>query len=186
MAEHNVLTGSSLHEPKGVAAAGIGSTYIADGAGSGTWKSSDSHIAIYVAFDSATPAYSHTTTTSWTVMDATYVPISAKDFTGDTSPNARLTYTGTETVMALIQANGALSQSSGGIKTVEISIYKNGVMIPGTHTITSTATTDWHQINLNTMVSLATSDYIEFFMQSDSAHTTEMATSTVTVKCFPS
>ena len=38
MAEHNTLTGSSLHEPKGVAAASADEVYIADGAGSGAWS----------------------------------------------------------------------------------------------------------------------------------------------------
>lgn len=37
MPEHSQLTGSSLHEPKGVASASSGQVYIADGAGSGTW-----------------------------------------------------------------------------------------------------------------------------------------------------
>lgn len=36
--EHNALTGSSLHEPKGVAAAGANTLYSADGAGTGTWQ----------------------------------------------------------------------------------------------------------------------------------------------------
>ena len=35
MAEHNVLTGSSLHEPKDIAAAASNQLYFADGAGSG-------------------------------------------------------------------------------------------------------------------------------------------------------
>lgn len=34
---HSALTGSDLHEPKGVAAALSGEAYIADGAGSGSW-----------------------------------------------------------------------------------------------------------------------------------------------------
>lgn len=37
MAEHNTLTGSSLHEPKGVASAAVQTIYVADGAGSGDW-----------------------------------------------------------------------------------------------------------------------------------------------------
>jgi len=37
MPEHNTLTGSSLHEPKGVATAAAGDVYIADGLGSGAW-----------------------------------------------------------------------------------------------------------------------------------------------------
>ena len=35
--EHKNLTGSSLHEPKGIAAAGAGTVYTADGAGSGSY-----------------------------------------------------------------------------------------------------------------------------------------------------
>lgn len=37
MPEHNALTGSQLHEPKGVASASSGTVYVSDGAGSGSW-----------------------------------------------------------------------------------------------------------------------------------------------------
>lgn len=37
--EHNTLTTTELHEPKGVASATSGQVYFADGAGSGTWAS---------------------------------------------------------------------------------------------------------------------------------------------------
>jgi hypothetical protein len=37
MADHASLTGASLHESKGVAAATAGTVYVADGAGSGSW-----------------------------------------------------------------------------------------------------------------------------------------------------
>lgn len=36
--EHAALTGASLHEPKGVAAAAANTVYVADGVGSGTWQ----------------------------------------------------------------------------------------------------------------------------------------------------
>ena len=35
--QHRLLTGSDLHEPKGVAAASSGQVYVANGSGSGTW-----------------------------------------------------------------------------------------------------------------------------------------------------
>ena len=35
--EHSTLTGSDLHEPKGVASASTGQVYIANGSGSGAW-----------------------------------------------------------------------------------------------------------------------------------------------------
>lgn len=36
--EHSTLTGSSLHEPKGVAAAAANKVYVSNGSGSGTWE----------------------------------------------------------------------------------------------------------------------------------------------------
>jgi hypothetical protein len=41
VAEHNTLTGASIHEPKGVAAASVHTVYVADGAGSGAWAKID-------------------------------------------------------------------------------------------------------------------------------------------------
>lgn len=38
MANHSSLTGSDLHEPKGVATATSNKAYISDGVGSGVWK----------------------------------------------------------------------------------------------------------------------------------------------------
>lgn len=38
MASHASLTGSNLHEPKGVASASANTVYVANGSGSGTWQ----------------------------------------------------------------------------------------------------------------------------------------------------
>ena len=38
MTEHNTLTGSDLHEPKGASTATSGSVYVSNGAGSGAWE----------------------------------------------------------------------------------------------------------------------------------------------------
>jgi hypothetical protein len=38
MAEHNTLTGASLHEPKGAATASVGQIYVATGTGTGVWQ----------------------------------------------------------------------------------------------------------------------------------------------------
>jgi hypothetical protein len=43
--EHSLLTGSSLHEPKGVDSASSGQVYIADGLGSGAWTGTGSFNA---------------------------------------------------------------------------------------------------------------------------------------------
>lgn len=38
MAQHKDLTGDDLHEPKGLTSAPVGSVYVANGGGTGTWK----------------------------------------------------------------------------------------------------------------------------------------------------
>jgi hypothetical protein len=54
--QHSALTGSNLHEPKGVAAATVGQFYKADGAGSGVWTNRE-HI-LNVAIDNVNLAES--------------------------------------------------------------------------------------------------------------------------------
>lgn len=57
MAEHNTLTGTSLHEPKDVATATSGQVYVADGGGSGTWttQASDNSVLVNSSSDFPTP-----------------------------------------------------------------------------------------------------------------------------------
>ena len=46
--QHSALTGSDLHEPKGVASATAGKVYISDGSGSGAWTSAGEIITGYI------------------------------------------------------------------------------------------------------------------------------------------
>jgi hypothetical protein len=53
--EHRLLTGNSLHEPKGVETATNGQVYVANGAGSGTWRdiaSGNNYLNKFVIVDS--------------------------------------------------------------------------------------------------------------------------------------
>lgn len=48
--EHSALTGSDLHEPKGVASANAGDVYVADGSGSGNHRDHVSTAILHVWF----------------------------------------------------------------------------------------------------------------------------------------
>jgi microcystin-dependent protein len=50
---HAALTGASLHEPKGVASADVGTVYVADGAGSGSWSTLSTNVLIGSIMDYA-------------------------------------------------------------------------------------------------------------------------------------
>jgi len=92
--EHNVLTDPELHEPKGVAAASANQLYVADGAGSGSWRYMP-HSSLYYD-DIGTGTTVGTPTTYTLIGPAT---------TGDTDPHefthnslGRLTYTGASAI----------------------------------------------------------------------------------------
>lgn len=73
--EHSTLTGASLHEPKGVAAASSGTVYVANGLGSGAWSSLASFNAfggqlLHVRDQRTSGSASQTITSStWTKRD---------------------------------------------------------------------------------------------------------------------
>ena len=46
--QHSALTGSDLHEPKGIASATAGKVYISNGSGSGAWTSAGEIITGYI------------------------------------------------------------------------------------------------------------------------------------------
>jgi hypothetical protein len=57
MAHHKDLTGTDLHEPKGVAAASAGTVYVANGSGSGAWTAQKGSVyALTRTFDDVSTA----------------------------------------------------------------------------------------------------------------------------------
>jgi hypothetical protein len=74
MVTHASLTGSDLHEPKGIENATAGQVYVADGAGSGDWTTTSSDNAFSNAFahyreqQSSGVSSNLTTSNSWTLV----------------------------------------------------------------------------------------------------------------------
>ncbi len=66
---HSTLTGSELHEPKGADAAGLGTVYVADGAGSGSWNSIGTSAFTGMIADFASPV----APTGWLELDGTVI-----------------------------------------------------------------------------------------------------------------
>jgi hypothetical protein len=150
---HSSLTDPYLHEPKGAATAGAGEVYIANGSGGGVWRNAHNYVNGYIAFDSATPAYQHSVTTSFTPLDPTFSVSVSKEWTGESSPNARLVYSGTYNTVA--QVNFTLS-------------YKN-------------SSGSWHHATLTDVGSFSTDDYLEVFVKGASAFTLDVASASLTI-----
>lgn len=56
--EHSTLTGSDLHEPKGIASANSGKIYIANGSGSGAWTAHHNKVVLTTRIDNISAASS--------------------------------------------------------------------------------------------------------------------------------
>jgi hypothetical protein len=182
---HSSLTDPYLHEPKGVAAASSGKVYLSDGAGSGTWTTLHANADVYLDFDATTPAYVHSATTGYTVINPTLTSSTLNGFTVTNSPNARLTYTGTEDISANIHIAISTSQSTGTNKDVEWVLYKNGAGLSGAHVIRTISSGSWGSIALLGNSTLSTNDYLEIYSKINSASNVSYASIFWTVKGLP-
>ena len=173
--QHNLITGSDLHEPKGVSAASNKTVYVANGSGSGAWVLPSTTANVYIAFNSSSPGYTQANTTSDVLLDPTWVSGVVSDFTVQTSPNARLRYDGTDTKNVTITLAIACNQASGSNKNVEFALFKNGVEIAGSRSIRTTTTSDWGNITVIGSTTMATNDYIEVKSKTSAAATIQYA-----------
>ena len=178
---HSTLTDPYLHEPKGVASAGAGTVYVANGSGSGNWYEKTRFIGAHIAFDAATPSYQHSVTTSDTILDPTFVVSASNGFTGESSPNARLKYTGTEDIDAQIVFTISSKQTGGSNHDVEFAIFKNGVELGGSRTIRTISSGSWGSISVFGYTSFSTNDYLEIKVKGDASFTMDVASAFMSV-----
>lgn len=66
---HSTLTGSELHEPKGADTAGLGTVYVSNGAGSGSWSSIGTSAFTGMIADFASPV----APTGWLELDGSVI-----------------------------------------------------------------------------------------------------------------
>jgi hypothetical protein len=141
--QHNLITGSDLHEPKGVAAEmalpkgrfyfyNVGAPY------THTWNASPTKVAPTTV--------------------ASGLPVSVTEAT-----TARLTYTATPTATVKIDFDITLQHAVGSDAPVEVAIHKNGTVIAGSQTYADVVTADATHMSGSVLVSAATSDYFEVY-----------------------
>ena len=183
---HSALSDPYLHEPKGASTAAAGDVYLANGAGSGAWTELSRYVNGYVNFNAVAPyAYQHSVTTSYTPLNPTFLLNAANGFTASASPNARLVYTGTESITASFNFTIAYKNDSGTNRDVEIVFYKNGVILNGGHIIVSAVSGEWNSATLTDLASITTNDYIEVFVKGSGAFTLDLASASLTILGVP-
>lgn len=111
---HASLTGAELHEPKGAASATLGTVYVSNGAGSGTWQSVGTSAFTGMVADFAAPVVP----TGWLELDGSTISTS--------------TYSALFAVMS-ISTSGTRSNGSPIISSISsTSTFKVGYYVFGT------------------------------------------------------
>ena len=82
--QHNTLTDPNLHEPKGISTASIDSIYIADGAGTGSWKQRFRKLTATL-----TPALVAANTTAEQAFTVSGVALATDECVGVVKPTAQ-------------------------------------------------------------------------------------------------
>ena len=183
--EHDSITDPEIHEPKGISTAGANRSYVSNGSGSGSWIPTKYHINGYIPFDSTTPAYQHNVTTALTALNPTFTTSEVSGFSGTTTPNARLIYTGTEDTLAHCTFVCNFKNSSGTARQLQALFYLNGSAMNGGHIIVTAESGYWRTLTLTDMITLSTNDYIEIFVKADSAFTLDIAGASLVINSTP-
>lgn len=111
---HSTLTGSELHEPKGADTASLGTVYVADGAGSGSWNSIGTSAFTGMIADFASPV----APTGWLELDGSVISTS--------------TYSGLFAVMS-ITSSGTRTNGNAVVTSIPTTTsFKAGYYIFGT------------------------------------------------------
>lgn len=154
--QHKNITEADLHEPKGVSLATADTLYVADGAGSGDWiKPTPSSLSGLSTDGAAGQLLGVTGSGTFKLISAPQGHISfynvgsphvitypstatkaAPTTTGSGNStlisegvNARLTYTGIDSVGLRLSYVVSLDQSTGANKDVKTALYKNGALL---------------------------------------------------------
>lgn len=195
--QHASIADPNIHEPKGVNVAAANTSYLANGAGSGSWSKittqgmsgiSGNGTANQVLIVDGSGAFSLAWPTahgftyfinigspSVITYPSVYTKVNPtttaegnpREFTEATT--ARLTYTGTPARHATVSAFVDLSQGSGADKDVRIAIYKNGTIIASSETILTTTTASKRQLRAMCTTPCVTNDYFEAYVKNDGA-----------------
>ena len=164
--QHNAITGTDLHEPKGVAAAAANKVYVSNGSASGAWSTiSTSSLALpkgrFYFYDLASP-YTMTYGAATQKLAPTTVASGLGSLVTEAT-SARLTYTGTPTATIALNFDSTIYQSSGSTKNVTLAVHKNGSVITGSEIYLSTTTAEIYNVSGSCLVSAATNDYFEIY-----------------------
>ena len=163
---HKNIIDAQRHECKGATAATIGQTIIATGAGTGVFGFANPRGSSY--FVNLAAPYTLAYPVAYTKLAPTTTSTAlAIEYT--VSVDGRLTYTGTRTLATRVIANLSIDQAIGANRDIELSLYKNGVIVPGSSVINTTQSTLKVLTTVVVDLAMATNDYVELYVRNNGA-----------------
>ena len=165
MVAHSTLTGSDLHEPKGVASATSGQIYVANGSGSGVWRNL---IRGHLYYDNIGTGVTLTAPTAYTLIGPSTTAGSLAGFSHNST--GRLTSTSSLSEVVTYHATITFKHSSGTNVDVFFQMFKNGSGITGGQAVSRASSSIYSTIALSGQVSLASGDYLEMYVKSASGN----------------
>lgn len=166
--QHNVLTTTDLHEPKGASTATSGQVYVADGAGSGTWKNLTAYATIN-NLESDAVSISTIGTTAQT-MAFTNNGL-ASNATADAANN-RIT-SGETGVYFVTFCCSFSTTASGDAGSYEFKIMDNGVATGFACSAEMSGTNDRLTVSCQGIVDITTGHHITVEVESDNGSNTD-------------
>lgn len=157
--EHNTISTGELHEPKGIASATHGQVYIAEGDGTGAWRSIPH--AHYTYSDIGTGTTVSTPAAYTLIGPATSADSDPHDFTHNSL--GRETYTGSETIDFTIITTITFKHSAGAGADCYFDIHKNGATLAGAEFVSTADSSTYATLTIMGHGSLVTNDYLEVF-----------------------
>ena len=153
---------------QGISASGTNNQCVAsDGAGGTKLVNVAAHGGVYFINIGAPNVITYPSV--YTKIGPTTAAVGATPVEVTEGTNARLTYTGTPNRHMVVSASAVITQSTGANRDVRLAIYKNGVIVPASETITTALTADKKTLDTFVDVDVATGDYLEAYLKNDGA-----------------
>lgn len=165
MAEHNTMTGASVHEPKGVdAVSETNHVYLSDGAGSGSWGHANPHGGIF--YSDIGTGTTLTTPTAYTKLAPITTQTHLHDFTSDDL--GRLTYTGATDRHIHMVVDIVFKHSVGAGQDCFFTVSHDGVEETGADMVQTADSADYQKISLHWDEQISTNEYFEIYAKASS------------------
>lgn len=171
--QHRLIPNSELHEPKDINTAAIGTAYIADGAGSGDWKSIAAYGSMVITNNStnfpltAVADTTFNTASQFTLLTGTGAPWASETLFGMTFNTNRLIVPVTGVYLINLWMNILGFPSTTSKVAIRYRINGTGAFSTRKPTIKSAVASDVSPLVGHGLVELNAGDYIQLYVASD-------------------